>query len=67
MSKNELLNELYFQLPLDLNSLSESERKARLEARKPRKAVKVLKEVEDNFHAMKYMKMINKKKQRERY
>lgn len=56
------INSIYLQLPLDLNTLTESERKARLEARKPRKVVKVLEEVEDNFNAKKYMKMIRKNK-----
>ncbi|TMW46545.1 hypothetical protein DOY81_008376 [Sarcophaga bullata] len=49
------------KLPLDLSTLSEAERKARLEARKPRKKVKILDEVEDNFNAKKYMKYIKKK------
>ncbi|XP_030371733.1 39S ribosomal protein L55, mitochondrial [Scaptodrosophila lebanonensis] len=49
------------KLPLDLSSLSDSERKARLEARKPRKKVKIMEEVEDSFNAKKYMKFINKK------
>ncbi|EDW83633.1 uncharacterized protein Dwil_GK13715 [Drosophila willistoni] len=49
------------KLPLDLNTLSESARKARLEARKPRKKVKIMEEVEDNFNAKKYMKFIKKK------
>lgn len=51
----------YQQLPLDLTTLSEAERKSRLEARKPRKKVKILEEVEDNFNAKKYMKYIKKK------
>ncbi|EDV44374.1 uncharacterized protein Dana_GF18943 [Drosophila ananassae] len=50
------------KLPLDLSTLSDSERKARLEARKPRKKVKIMEEVEDNFNAKKYMKYIKKKK-----
>lgn len=50
------------QLPLDLSTLSESERKSRLEARKPRKKVKIMDEVEDNFNARKYMKYIKNKK-----
>ncbi|XP_068153526.1 large ribosomal subunit protein mL55 [Drosophila tropicalis] len=49
------------KLPLDLSTLSESARKARLEARKPRKKVKIMEEVEDNFNAKKYMKFIKKK------
>ncbi|ALC46069.1 mRpL55 [Drosophila busckii] len=50
------------KLPLDLSTLSEAERKARLEARKPRKKVKILEEVDDNFNAKKYMKYIKKSK-----
>ncbi|KAH8414275.1 hypothetical protein KR215_001760, partial [Drosophila sulfurigaster] len=49
------------KLPLDLSTLSDVERKARLEARKPRKKVKIMEEVEDNFNAKKYMKYIKKK------
>ncbi|XP_067618905.1 large ribosomal subunit protein mL55 [Eurosta solidaginis] len=49
------------KLPLDLSTLSEAERKARLEARKPRKKVKVMEEVEDTYNAKKYMKYIKKK------
>lgn len=49
------------KLPLDLSTLSEAERKARLEARKPRKKVKIMEEVEDTFNAKKYMKYIKKK------
>ncbi|XP_017480070.1 PREDICTED: 39S ribosomal protein L55, mitochondrial [Rhagoletis zephyria] len=49
------------KLPLDLSTLSEAERKARLEARKPRKKVKIQDEVEDTFNAKKYMKYIKKK------
>ncbi|CAD6992529.1 39S ribosomal protein L55, mitochondrial [Ceratitis capitata] len=49
------------KLPLDLSTLSEAERKARLEARKPRKKIKIAEEVEDTFNAKKYMKYIKKK------
>ncbi|KAH8278973.1 hypothetical protein KR018_012094 [Drosophila ironensis] len=50
------------KLPLDLSTLTDAERRARLEARKPRKKVKIMEEVEDNFNAKKYMKYIKKKK-----
>jgi len=46
---------------LDLSTLTDAERRARLEARKPRKKVKIMEEVEDNFNAKKYMKYIKKK------
>ncbi|XP_053954182.1 39S ribosomal protein L55, mitochondrial [Anastrepha ludens] len=49
------------KLPLDLSTLSEAERKARLEARKPRKKVKILEEVDDTFNAKKYLKYMKKK------
>ncbi|EDW95984.1 39S ribosomal protein L55, mitochondrial [Drosophila yakuba] len=49
------------KLPLDLSTLSDAERRSRLEARKPRKKVKIMEEVEDNFNAKKYMKYIKKK------
>ncbi|EDX12377.1 39S ribosomal protein L55, mitochondrial [Drosophila simulans] len=49
------------KLPLDLSTLTDAERRARLEARKPRKKVKIMEEVEDNFNAKKYMKYIKKK------
>ncbi|XP_030569170.1 39S ribosomal protein L55, mitochondrial [Drosophila novamexicana] len=50
------------KLPLDLSTLSDLERKSRLEARKPRKKVKIMDEVEDNFNAKKYMKYIKMNK-----
>ncbi|XP_064552246.1 large ribosomal subunit protein mL55 [Drosophila montana] len=50
------------KLPLDLSTLSDLERKSRLEARKPRKKVKIMDEVEDNFNARKYMKYIKMNK-----
>ncbi|XP_075148298.1 mitochondrial ribosomal protein L55 [Haematobia irritans] len=49
------------KLPLDLSTLTEAERKARLEARKPRRKINIVEEVEDNFNAKKYMKYIKKK------
>nr|XP_029714038.1 39S ribosomal protein L55, mitochondrial-like [Aedes albopictus] len=49
------------KLPLDLSLLSESERKARLEKRKPKRVIHVEDEVEDNFNARKYANFIRKK------
>ncbi|XP_017139980.2 39S ribosomal protein L55, mitochondrial [Drosophila miranda] len=49
------------KLPLDLTTLSDAQRKSRLEARKPRKKVRIMEEVDDNFNAKKYMKYIKKK------
>lgn len=47
-------------LPLNLDSLTEAERKARLERRKPKQKVKIVEELEDNFNANKYLKYIKK-------
>lgn len=48
------------QLPLDLSLLSEDERKARLEKRKPKKKVKITEDLGDSFNAKKYLKYIKK-------
>ncbi|XP_046960217.1 39S ribosomal protein L55, mitochondrial [Vanessa cardui] len=48
------------KLPLDLSTLPEEERKARLEKRKPRRKVKITDSVEDNFNAKKYLKYMKK-------
>lgn len=50
----------FFQLPLDLSALSEEERKARLEKRKPKRKVKITEIVEDNYNAKKYLKYLKK-------
>ncbi|XP_065095768.1 large ribosomal subunit protein mL55 [Ochlerotatus camptorhynchus] len=49
------------KLPLDLSLLSEAERKARLEKRKPKQVIHVEDEVEDTFNARKYVNFIRKK------
>ncbi|XP_072940280.1 large ribosomal subunit protein mL55 [Epargyreus clarus] len=49
------------RLPLDLSQLSEEERKMRLEKRKPKRKVKVVESVEDNYNAKKYLKYLKKK------
>lgn len=49
------------KLPLDLSTLSESERKARIEKRKPRQKVEIQEEIDDKFRANKYLKYIKKK------
>ncbi|CAD7086081.1 unnamed protein product [Hermetia illucens] len=49
------------KLPLDVSTLSEAERKARIEARKPKRKIKIEEEVEDNFDSKKYLKYIKKK------
>ncbi|CAK1553558.1 unnamed protein product [Leptosia nina] len=49
------------KLPLDLTLLSEEEKKIRLDKRKPKKKVKIVETIEDNFNAKKYLKYIKKK------
>lgn len=49
---------LLFQLPFDLSSLSEEERKRRMESRKPRTAVKIEEDLEDSFSAKKYLRYV---------
>ncbi|CAO1426463.1 unnamed protein product [Diamesa serratosioi] len=48
------------KLPFDLSSLTDAERKARIEKRKPKRQIKIEAEVEDNFSAKKYMKYLKK-------
>ncbi|XP_052867716.1 39S ribosomal protein L55, mitochondrial-like [Anopheles cruzii] len=50
------------KLPLDLSLLSEAERKARIEKRKPKQKIVIEDDVEeDTFNANKYLKYIKKK------
>ncbi|XP_059609026.1 large ribosomal subunit protein mL55 [Phlebotomus argentipes] len=49
------------RLPLDLSTLSEEERKMRLDRRKPKKKIRVYDELEDSFSSQKYLKMLKKK------
>lgn len=49
-----------FQLPLDLSTLTEEERKRRLEGRKPQVVVKVEEDLEDSFSAKKYLRYVKK-------
>ena len=48
-------------LPLDLNSLTEEERKARLERRKPKKTYALEDEIEDDFSVDQYKHLWEKK------
>lgn len=48
------------KLPLDLSQLSDEDRKIRLERRKPKKKVKIVDDVQDNFSAKKYLKYMKK-------
>lgn len=49
------------QLPIDLSKLSEEEKKLRLEKRKPKKKVKIVDDIQDDYNAKKYLKYIKKK------
>lgn len=49
-----------FQLPLNLNTLTEAERKKRLEARKPRIKVKIEEDLDSSFDSKKYLKYFKK-------
>ncbi|XP_053658521.1 39S ribosomal protein L55, mitochondrial [Anopheles marshallii] len=49
------------KLPLDLSLLSEAERKARIEKRKPKQKIRIDDDVEDTFNANKYLKYLKKK------
>ncbi|XP_037027140.1 39S ribosomal protein L55, mitochondrial [Bradysia coprophila] len=48
------------RLPLDLSTLTEAERKARMEKRKPRQKIVVQEELEDSFNSNRYLKFIKK-------
>ena len=48
-------------LPIDLSQLTDAERKARIEKRKPKRKVKIEVEVDDKFNANKYLKYMKKK------
>ncbi|XP_055376836.1 39S ribosomal protein L55, mitochondrial [Condylostylus longicornis] len=48
------------KLPLNINTLSESERKARIEARKAKKKVIIEAEMENTFDSKKYLKFLKK-------
>ncbi|KAF9814047.1 hypothetical protein SFRURICE_004394 [Spodoptera frugiperda] len=49
------------KLPIDLSKLSEEEKKLRLEKRKPKKKVKIVDDIQDDYNAKKYLKYIKKK------
>ncbi|XP_056639516.1 39S ribosomal protein L55, mitochondrial [Diorhabda carinulata] len=48
------------KLPINIWTLSESERKAKLEERKPKKKVKIVDDIEDSYDSKKYLKYIKK-------
>ncbi|XP_018336373.1 39S ribosomal protein L55, mitochondrial [Agrilus planipennis] len=47
-------------LPINIWTLSEAERKERLERRKPRKKIKIEEDIDDDFDSQKYIKYIKK-------
>lgn len=49
------------KLPVDLSLLSEAERKARIEKRKPRRKIRIDDEIADTFSAGKYLSYMKKK------
>jgi len=53
---------LFVQLPADMSKLSESERIARLEKRKPKKKVLIEEDVDDSYDINRYSHLWNKKK-----
>lgn len=60
--QNKRVFMFFFQLPLDLTTLSEEERKIRLDARKPKQKVKYTDDLDDSFDSKKYLKYFDKKK-----
>ncbi|KAJ9591647.1 hypothetical protein L9F63_001792, partial [Diploptera punctata] len=50
------------KLPLDLSTLTEAERHARIERRKPKQKIKIEEDIEDDFDARKYVHLLKKKK-----
>ncbi|XP_026805747.1 39S ribosomal protein L55, mitochondrial [Rhopalosiphum maidis] len=51
---------MIIKLPLDMELISEEERKRRMEARKPKQKVKIVEELEDSFDRTKYLKYFKK-------
>ncbi|XP_043289348.1 39S ribosomal protein L55, mitochondrial [Venturia canescens] len=47
-------------LPLDLSLLTEAEKKARLEARKPKTRVKLVEDIEDDYDENRYLKFVKR-------
>ncbi|KAJ6637413.1 39S ribosomal protein L55, mitochondrial [Pseudolycoriella hygida] len=48
------------KLPLDLSTLTDAQRKARLEKRKPKQKIIVHEEVDDTFNSNRYINLIKK-------
>lgn len=57
-----IVESFFFQLPLDLSTLTEAQRKARMDARKPRKRLHIVEDLEDNFRSKQYLKYVKKQK-----
>lgn len=50
----------FLQLPINIWTLSEAERRARLEKRKPKQKVKIEEDLDDEFDSSKYIKYLKK-------
>ena len=48
------------KLPLDLSTLTEAERKARMDSRKPKQKIVVQAAYDDSFNSKKYLKFVKK-------
>ncbi|XP_023704048.1 39S ribosomal protein L55, mitochondrial [Cryptotermes secundus] len=48
------------KLPLDLSTVSEAERMARLQRRKPKKKVQIVEDIEDSFDPRQYVRLLKK-------
>jgi len=57
-----MVSSCIFQLPLDINTLSDEERKIRLKRRNPRIKIEVKEELEDDFKVGKYSYLWKNKK-----
>ncbi|XP_017775286.1 PREDICTED: 39S ribosomal protein L55, mitochondrial [Nicrophorus vespilloides] len=49
------------KMPINVWTLSEAERKARLEKRKPKQKVKIIDDIDDEYDSKKYLKYLKKK------
>lgn len=48
-------------MPINIWTLSEAQRKARIDARKPKKKVKIVDDFDDTYDSKKYLKYLKKK------
>lgn len=52
--------QIQLQIPLDLSTLTDAEKRQRLEARKPKKVVKIEEDLEDSYSAKRYLRFVMK-------